>query len=34
MTDPNIKKIASILKENSDSVYAHVRYQDLGGLGA
>jgi len=26
MTDPNIKKIASILKENSDSIYAHVRY--------
>lgn len=26
MTDPNLKKIANILKENSDSIYAHVRY--------
>ncbi len=26
MTDSNIKKIASILKENSDIIYSHVRY--------
>lgn len=26
MTTPNVKKIASILKENSDSIHAHVRY--------